>query len=86
MNKVTQMALEWRKDGLTDGKVIDNVKSEIIYDFLEQYELELSDHNEAKLESLMRKIVDDAINWEELDELEREGKAWEEARRTGIYG
>ena len=86
MNKLTKMALEWRRDGLTDGKVVENVRDELIYDILEQYELDLSDHNEAKLESLMRSIVDDGINWDELDELDREGAAWEEARRTGIYG
>ena len=86
MNKLTKMALEWRRDGLTDGKIVENVRDELMYDILEQYELDLSDHNEAKLESLMRCIVDDGISWDELDELDREGRAWEEARRTGIYG
>ena len=86
MNKLTKMALEWRKDGLTDGKVVENVRDELVYGILEQYEIDLSDHNEAKLESLMRNIVDDAINWDELDELDREGRAWEDAKRSAIYG
>lgn len=86
MNKLTKMALEWRKDGLTDGKIVENVKDELVYDILEQYQIDLSDHHEAKLESLMRNIVDDNINWEELEQLDREGKAWEDARRSAIYG
>ena len=51
MNKVTKMALDWLSDGLTEAKAVENVKDELIYDILEQNELELDDAQTAKLES-----------------------------------
>ena len=86
MNKVTKMALQWLGDGLTEAKAVENVKDELVYDMLEQYELELDDKEMAKLEGIVRVAVDSNINWEEVEEACREGEAWRQPRREGLYG
>ena len=66
MNKVTKMALDWLSDGLTEAKAVENVKDELVYDILEQYELELDDKEMARLERVIRVAVDANIKWEEI--------------------
>ena len=86
MNKVTKMALDWLSDGLTEAKAVENVKDELVYDILEQYELELDDKEMAKLERVIRVAVDANINWDEIEEACREGEAYRDAKRSAIYG
>ena len=85
MDKITEMALEWHKDGISDKEVIENVTDTIMYDFIEQYDLELSDHDEAKLEMLVRSIVIDNINWDVIDEADAEARDYNDAKRSAIY-
>lgn len=86
MNKVTKMALDWLSDGLTETKAVENVKDELVYDILEQYELELDDKEMAKLERVIRVAVDANINWEEIEEACEENRAYQDAKRSAIYG
>lgn len=86
MNKVSKMALQWLGDGLTEAKAVENVKDELVYDILEQYELELEDKEMAKLERVIRVAVDSNINWDEIEEACREGEAWRQPRMEGLYG
>lgn len=86
MNKVTKMALAWLGDGLTEAKAVENVKDELVYDILEQYELQLEDKEMAKLERIVRVAVDTNINWEEIEEACAEGEAYRDAKRSAIYG
>lgn len=86
MNKVTKMALDWLSDGLTEAKAVENVKDELVYDILEQYELELDDKEMAKLERVIRVAVDANINWEEIEEACEENRAYQDAKRSAIYG
>ena len=80
MNKVTKMALDWHADGCTNSQVVDNVASTIMYDWLEDTELDLSDRQDARLEMLIRTIVMDNINWDALDEADKELRAYNEAK------
>lgn len=86
MNKVTKMALDWLSDGLTEAKAVENVKDELVYDILEQYELELDDKEMAKLERVIRVAVDANINWEEIEDTCEENRAYQDAKRSAIYG
>ena len=85
MNKLTERALEWHSDGLDDSRVLDNVLDEVIYDFLEQYGIELSDREEPKLEMLLRSIISENINWDTLAEADAEARAYDDARRSVFY-
>lgn len=85
MNKITKLALEWHSDGITDKQVIDNVTDTIMYDFLEEYEIDLSDHDDAKLEMLLRSIVIDNIDWEAIEEADRDARDYADAKRSAIY-
>jgi uncharacterized protein YpuA (DUF1002 family) len=86
MNKVTKMALGWLSDGLTEAKAVENVKDELVYDILEQYELELDDSQMAKLERVIRVAVDSNINWEEIEDICNESDAYLDAKRSAVYG
>lgn len=86
MNKVTKMALAWLGDGLTEAKAVENVKDELVYDILEQYELQLEDKEMAKLERIVRVAVDTNINWEEIEGACAESEAYRDAKRSAIYG
>lgn len=85
MNKLTKMALEWHSDGLDDGRVLDNVLDEVLYDFLEEYGIELSDREEPRLEMLLRSIISENIDWSALEDADREARDYEDARRSAIY-
>lgn len=86
MNKVTKMALDWLSDGLTEAKAVENVKDELIYEILEQNELELDDAQTAKLERVIRVAVDENIDWEEIESACEEDRAYQDAKRSAIYG
>lgn len=85
INKLTKIALEWHSDGLDDGRVLDNVLDTVLYDFLEEYGIELSDREEPKLEILLRSIISENIDWDELAEADREARDYEDAKRSAIY-
>lgn len=85
MNKLTKQALEWHSDGLDDGRVLDNVLDEVLYDFLEEYGIELSDREEPRLEMLLRSIISENIDWSALEDADREARDYEDARRSAIY-
>ena len=85
-DKLTEMALDWNADGCDRNRIIDNVTDEIMYDILEQYEIDLSDREEAKLEMLLRGIVIENINWDRIDYLNQEARDYEDAKRSAIYG
>lgn len=82
---LTDQAQAWHDDGCDDKHVIDNVLDTIMYDILERYDLELSDHEEAKLEMLMRGVVTEQIDWEEIEENDRNARDYADAKRSAIY-
>lgn len=85
MNKLTKKALDWHADGLTDKQVVDNVTDELIYEFLDQYGIELSDRQEPKLEMLMTSIVTENIDWGALEAADAEVRDYRDAKRSALY-
>ena len=83
--RLTKMALEWHSDGLDDKRVLDNVLDEVLYDFLDKYGLELSDREEPRLEMLLRSIISENINWEELRAADDEARDYNDAMRSALY-
>lgn len=85
MNKLTKMALDWHKDGLGDKQVLDNVLDEVLYDFLDDYGIELSDREEPRLEMLLRSIISENIDWGALGDADAEARDYADAMRSAIY-
>ena len=83
--QLTKMALEWHSDGLDNGRVLDNVLDEVLYDFIEKYDLELSDRQEPKLEMLLRSIISENIDWDALSEADAEARDYDDAKRSVFY-
>ena len=84
-DKLTEMAEFWQQDGLPDSQIIDNVTDEVLYDFVDQYDLHLSDRQEAHLTMLIRSIVTDEVDWDKLGENNENAADWEDAKRSAIY-
>lgn len=84
-NKLTKLALQWHSDGLEDKQVLDNVLADVIYDILEEYGIELSDREEPRLETTLRSIIDENIDWEALREADIEARDYQDAKRSAIY-
>lgn len=84
-NKLTKLALQWHSDGLDDKQVLDNVLDDVIYDILEEFGIELSDRQEPRLETIMRSIVDENIDWDALREADQEARDYQDAKRSAIY-
>ena len=85
VNKLTKMALDWHSDGIEVTRVLDNVVDEVIYDFLEEYGIELSDREEPRFEMLLRSIISENINWDALKEADQEARDYADAKRSAIY-
>lgn len=85
MNKLTKKALEWHSDGLSDTRVVDNVLDEVLYDFLEEYGIELSDRQEPRLEMLLRSIITENIDWQALEVADAEARDYLDAKRSALY-
>ena len=85
VNKLTKLALDWHSDGIEDTRVLDNVVDEVIYDFLEEYGIELSDREEPRFEMLLRSIISVNINWDALREADQEARDFADAKRSAIY-
>jgi len=83
--QLTKMALEWHSDGLDDKRVLDNVLDEVLYDFLDEYGLELSDREEPRLEMILRSIISENIDWDALREADDEARAYDDAKRSVFY-
>lgn len=84
-NKLTKLALQWHSDGLEDKQVLDNVLDDVIYDILEEYGIELSDREEPRLETTLRSIIDENIDWDALREADDEARAYGDAKRSVFY-
>ena len=80
VNKVTKLALEWHSDGQDNKQVLDNVTDTVMYDFLDEFELDLSDRQDARLEMLIRSIVMDNIDWDVLELADAELRDYNEAK------
>lgn len=85
VNKLTKLALDWHSDGIEDTRVLDNVVDEVIYGFLEEYGIELSDREEPRFEMLLRSIISENINWDALREADQEARDYADAKRSAIY-
>ena len=85
MNRLTKMALDWHKDGLGDKQVLDNVLDEVLYDFLDDYGIELSDREEPRLEMLLRSVISENIDWDALAAADKEVRDYQDAKRSAIY-
>ena len=85
MNRLTKMALYWHKDCLGDKQVLDNVIDEVLYDFLDDYGIELSDREEPRLEMLLRSIISEKIDWDALGDADVEARDYADAMRSAIY-
>lgn len=85
VNKLTKLALDWHSDGIEDTRVLDNVVDEVIYDFLEEYGIELSDREEPRFEMLLRSIISENIDWDALKEADQEARDYADAKRSAIY-
>ena len=85
VNKLTKLALDWHSDGIEDTRVLDNVVDEVIYDFLEEYGIELSDREEPRFEMLLRSIISENINWDALREADQEARDYADAKRSAIH-
>lgn len=85
VNKLTKLALDWHSDGIEDTRVLDNVVDEVVYDFLEEYGIELSDREEPRFEMLLRSIISENINWDALREADQEARDYADAKRSAIY-
>lgn len=80
VNKVTKLALEWHSDGQNNKQVLDNVTDTVMYDFLDEFELDLSDRQDARLEMLIRSIVMDNIDWDVLELADAELRDYNQAK------
>lgn len=85
MKKITKIALDYNAEGLSDKKIIENTVDEIMYEIIDNYDLDLSDSDQAKLEMLLRSTVPENIEWEVLEEANQEAADYEDAKRSAIY-
>lgn len=85
MKKITKIALDYNAEGLSDKKIIENTVDEIMYEIIDNYDLDLSDSDQAKLEMLLRGTVPENIEWEVLEEANQEAADYEDAKRSAIY-
>lgn len=85
MKKITDMALDWHSEGMTDKQVVDNVADDIMNEIIDKYDLDLNEPQIAKLEMLLCEITSDNIEWDLLDDADKEVAAYEDAKRSAIY-
>lgn len=85
MKKITDMALDWHSEGMTDKQVVDNVADDIMAEIIDKYDLDLNEPQIAKLEMLLCEITSDNIEWDLLDDADKEAAAYDDAKRSAIY-
>lgn len=85
MNKLTEMALERNADGMADRDIINSVLDETMRQLIEDYGIELNSADEAKLEMLLRAGIIDGIEWEVLEDANRESADYADAKRSAVY-
>lgn len=85
MNKLTEMALELNADGRADRDIIDGVLDETMRELVEDFGINLSSTDEAKLEMLLRAGIIDGIEWEVLEDANRESADYADAKRSAVY-
>lgn len=85
MNKLTEMALERNADGMADRDIINSVLDETMRELIEDFGINLSSTDEAKLEMLLRAGIIDGIEWEVLEDANRESADYADAKRSAVY-
>lgn len=86
VTKVTEAARAWNADGQDKAHIIYNVSDEIAQDMIDKYDLDVTDAQGAALEMALHPIVEDSIDWEQLEEDDQNARDWEDAKRSAIYG
>ena len=79
------MALERNADGMADRDIINGVLDETMRQLIEDYGINLNSADEAKLETLLRVGIIDGIEWEVLEDANRESADYEDAKRSAVY-
>lgn len=85
MNLVTEKAQEWHDDGRDNAHVIYLVANDIVESAIEKWGLEVTDAQQAQLEMYLHDIVDESIDWEEIEAADENARGWEEAKRDALY-
>lgn len=85
VDKLTKLAQAWHDEGCDDQHTVDNVVDEVIYDLVEEYDLDLTDAQDAKLETLIKDIVEDNIDWGEIQRADANARDYADAKRSAIY-
>ena len=85
ITKVTEAARDWNNDGQDGPHIIYYVASEIAQAMIDEYELEVTDAQLAKLEMALHDIVDDSIDWDVLAQDDESAADWDDAKRSAIY-
>ena len=85
ITKVTEAARDWNKDGQDDAHIVYYVAEEIAQAMIDEYELDVTDAQLAKLEIALHDIVKDSIDWSVLAQDNESAADWEDAKRSAIY-
>lgn len=85
MKKITEMALEWNADGMSDKRIVDNVADDVMGEIINRYDLDLNEPQQAKLEMLLNEIIVDNIEWDALEDANREAADYADAKRSAIH-
>lgn len=85
MSNITDMAQAWHDDGDDDSHAIDKVTGEILEATIEKYGLEPTEVQEARLEMILREIVEESIDWKKIADDDDNARGWEDARRSALY-
>lgn len=84
ISQTTELAQYWHDDGDDNAHVIYKVTREIVESTIEKYELEVTEAQQAQLETLLHDIVNDSIDWDELADADENARGWYEAKMDAL--
>lgn len=85
MSSATELVQAWHDQGDDDRHAIDNATETIVEMTILDYGLEPTEAQEAKLNALIREIVESSVDWTKISDADENAKADDEAWRDAIY-
>ena len=86
-SRITEVVQAYHDDNFSDRDAMDSAAGDMFYEICEKWGLDYPDDAMIeKFENLMRPLISESVDWQEIADADQDAREWDEARRDAIYG
>ena len=87
VNRITELVQAYHDDNFNNRSAMDSAAGDMLYKLCDLYGLEYPDDSTVDaFAKLMRPVIEDSVDWQQIADDDENAREWDEARREAIYG